>query len=153
MDIISTVLSIIAILVSIVNFLDNRKLVIFEKKVEIYSELAYFLEKIYNNHQLAIEFEADIRGIISRAYFFASPEIHDLMYQFLDEMKSRIEYIKECEINGETRDTSYSSLDKINDTLNYAMKKEIESLRKLSKRKIVRISKLYSKNIGKHFLD
>ncbi|HEM5090156.1 TPA: hypothetical protein U1233_002116, partial [Streptococcus suis] len=29
---------------------DNTHMILFEKKVELYGELAYYLEKIYNDH-------------------------------------------------------------------------------------------------------
>lgn len=149
--------SIIAIVVSVVCiFLANRndfKVVKYEKRSEIYSELAYYLVQIYNNHNLIEEYYDEIVGISAKAYFYASTSVNKLIDEFLELMDKEYEKIEMYKKSGLDRDTDYNEFDIANDVLVETMKEEIDKLKNSSSRSIRRLKKLYTSYIGKTFTE
>ena len=153
---VETIISVSSLVISAISLWKTKKFSqevhIFERKTGIYSELAYYLEKIYNNHELLITYYEEIRGIFAKSYFFASDEVYDLLSDFMKKMEKRIEYIIYCKVNHIDRDTSYSEFDLSRDILVEAMKKEIK-FKKITRKDINEFEEAYSQYLGKQCIS
>lgn len=86
---IELILSILAIVVSVWSVYQNKKdglaQLTFERRLEVYSELAGYLQKVTDNHEKAEEHQEEITALITKAAFYASRPINVLFQEFLDE--------------------------------------------------------------------
>lgn len=153
---ISYILSVLAIIISIVSiYLSYRneiKVIRFEKRLEIYSNLAYYLVKVYNNHDLIETFYDEIVGLSAKAYFYASDTVNELITEFLESMDQEFEKIEKYKIHNFERNKDYNQFDKLNDVLVEAMKSETDKIKNLSPIAISRLKENYSSHIGKKFI-
>ncbi|MGT2801595.1 hypothetical protein [Streptococcus henryi] len=98
-DISQSFTSIAAVLLSLIAIWktkrDNNCAILFEKKLELYGELAYLLEKIYNDHDLIVEYYERLRGLYAKGYYIASENVSELLQGFVEAMDEELIDIKE----------------------------------------------------------
>ncbi|HEL1811817.1 hypothetical protein ACTJ5V_02040 [Streptococcus suis] len=132
---------------------DNTHMILFEKKVELYGELAYYLEKIYNDHELIFEYYDIIRGLYAKGFLIASKTVAEKLQEFVDAMDEEIEVIQNCRKIGKPRSTNYGSFDQLNDTLVTVMELEIRKSQKISNSRIKKVHDEFTNNLGKDFIN
>lgn len=101
----------------------NRRQTIFERRFEVYSELAGYLQQVTADHDQAAKLRSKIYGLITKTYFFASQPINDLFQEFLDE-KVYDKEIERVRTEGRKRNRSFNEFDAYIWTLIECMKYE-----------------------------
>lgn len=152
-----TLIGIAAVLLSILAMWktkkDNAHMILFEKRIELYGELAYYLEKIYNDHELILEQYEKIRELYAKGYLIASDSVAKILQEFIDAMDEEIEVIQNCKKIGKPRSTNYGSFDQLNDTLVTVMELEIKKSQKISNSRIKKVHDEFTNNLGKDFIN
>lgn len=151
-SIFSLLISIIAVGVSIWTVFKTHmnaiKSVRFEKRIDLYSELSYLLQKLISNHNLILKYEEELFGLIAKSYFFSSPFVNTQFNRVLTSLEAEKVALKDKE-----RETTFNQFDAEIDVLLKAMKKEMEKQGDISETEMKLVIESARLNLGNSYIE
>lgn len=153
---IELVLSILAIVVSVWSVYQNKKdgfaQLTFERRLEVYSELAGYLQKVTDNHEKAEGLQGKITALITKTAFYASRPINALFQEFLDE-KIYDKEVKLVKTQKDSRDKSFNVFDVYVATLIQCMAYEAKHHKNITSKEVEKKLLQQFKRIGIDYMD
>lgn len=158
-ELITGIVSIISLLVSLIavgvtvwtvfrTHVNDKKSIRFEKRIELYSKLSYFLQQLISNHDLILKYEDELFGLIAKSYFFSSPFVNEQFNKMLDLLQ-----IEKTVLSEKNREKSFNQFDASIDILLKAMKKEMEKQGDISESEMRLVIESSQLNIGNLYIN
>lgn len=152
LSIVSILFSLFAVLVAVwavyQTYKNDKKVVYFEKRMELYSELSFYLQLLLSDHNLINDYEQKVFELISKSYIFSSPFVYDYFKKFLSSLDN-----EKASLKDKRRDKSFNEFDANIDILLKAMKKELDKQGDVSEKDMKLEIESAQFNIGNYYLQ
>lgn len=151
-SIFSLLISLIAVGVSIWTVFKTHmnaiKSVRFEKRIDLYSELSYLLQKLISNHNLILNYEDELFGLIAKSYFFSSPFVNTQFNRVLTSLEA-----EKIALMDKEREITFNQFDAEIDVLLKAMKKEMDKQGDVSETEMELVIESARLNLGNSYIE